>query len=71
MELANETVTAAQESIVRIAFGGRIRKRGTGDGIVRCREASMRMRGLNRRSINDETKQQQRERARKQAALLD
>ncbi len=70
MELANETITAAQQIAACFRFRSWIRKRGTGDGIVRCDEVSMRMRGFNRCPIDDETKQQKRERARKQRAAL-
>jgi hypothetical protein len=70
VELANETVAVAQQMAVSFRFRCRIRKRGTGAGIV-CREASMRVRGFDGRSVDDETEQQKRERARKHATLLD
>jgi hypothetical protein len=70
VELANETVAAAQQTSVCFRFRCRIRKRGTGDGIVRSSEASMRMRGFNGRPVNNETEQQKRERASKDAVLL-
>lgn len=71
MELTNETVAAAKQIAVRFGFRSWIRKRGTGDGIVRCDQVSMRMRGFSRCPIDDETKQQKRERASKHALLLD
>lgn len=71
MELANETVAAAQQIAVCFRFAYRLRKRGTGDGIVRRSDASMRVRGFNGRSVDNETEQQKRERARKHALLLD
>ena len=69
MELANETVTAAQQIAVCFRFHCRIRKRGAGDGAVRCSEASVRMSGFNSRSVDDETEQQNGKRARKRALL--
>ena len=71
MKLANETVTAAQQVAVCFRFSCRIGKRGTGDGIVRCNEVSMCMRGFNCRSVDNETEQQKGERASKHAVLLD
>lgn len=69
MELANETVAAAQQRAVCFCFAW-IRKRGTGDGIVRSTDASMRVRGFNGRPVNNETEQQKRQRARKHAMRL-
>jgi hypothetical protein len=71
VKLANETVTAAQQIAVCLRFRCRIRKRGTGDDIVRCSEVSMPMRGFNCRSVDNETEQQKRERASKHAVLFD
>ena len=70
MELANETVAAAQQIGVCFRSACRIRKRGTGDGIVRRGYVSMRVRGFDGRAVNDETEQQKRQRARKRAVLL-
>lgn len=66
MELANETVAAAQQSVVCFRFLRRIGEGGTTD-IVGSGEASMSMRRLNRRSVNNETEQQKREHAGKGA----
>jgi len=71
VELANETVAAAQQIAVCFRSACRLRKRGTGDGIVRRSDASMRVRGFNGRSVDNETEQQKRERARKHPLLLD
>ena len=71
MELADETITAAQQIAACFRFRSWIRKSGTGDCTVRCSEASMRVRGFNRRSVNNEAEQQKRERASKHALLLD
>jgi hypothetical protein len=71
VELANKTVAAAQQITVCFRFRCRIRKRRTGAGLVRRSEASMRVRGFDGRSVDDETEQQKRERARKHATLLD
>ena len=71
VELANETVATAQQIAVCFNSRCRIRKRGTGDGIVRRSDVSMSVCGLNRSSVNDETEQQKRKRARKHAVLLD
>lgn len=71
VELANETVAAAQPTAACFRFRCRIRKGGTADRLVRRSEASMRVRGFNGRSVDDETEQQKRERARKHAMLLD
>ena len=70
MELANETVAAAQQSVICFRFLCRIRKGGA-TNIVRSREPSMRMRGLNRRSVDNETEQQKREHASKRPILPD
>lgn len=70
MELANETVAAAQQSVVCFRFLRRIREGGTAD-IVGAREASMRVRCLNRRSVNNETEQQKREHAGQGAVSFD
>ena len=67
VELANETVAAAQQIAICFRSRCRIRKRGIDDGIVRRSEASMRVRGFDRRSVDDEAEQQKRERARKHA----
>ena len=71
VELANETVAAAQQSAVCFRSACRIRKRGTGDDIVRRSEASMSVRGFNGRSVDDETEQQKRKHASKRPMLLD
>jgi hypothetical protein len=68
VELANETVVATQQIVVRFGFRSRIRKRGTGD--VRRREASMRVCCFNRCPIDNEAEQQKRQRASKHAMLL-
>ena len=71
MKLANETVTAAQQIAVCFRIRCRIRKRGTGDSIVRTGEVSMSVRGFNGRPADNETEQQKRDRASKHAVLLD
>ena len=71
MELADETVTAAHQINPSLCSVCGIRKKGTRDGILRGGDASVGVRGLHRRSINDETEQQKRECARKHAMLLD
>jgi hypothetical protein len=58
VELADETVAAAQRIAVCFCSACRIRKRGTGDGIVRGSDASMRVRGFNGRPVDNETEQQ-------------
>jgi hypothetical protein len=70
VELANETVAAAQQSVVCFRFLRGIREGGTAD-VVSWREAAMRMRRLNRRSVNNETEQQKREHAGEGAVLFD
>jgi hypothetical protein len=58
MELANETVAAASENSFRPGFRCRIRKVGTASDTVSSQEASVRVRGFNGRSVDDETEQQ-------------
>ena len=70
VELANEAVAAAQQCVVCFRFLRGIREGGTTD-IVGWREASMSMRRLNRRSVNNETEQEKREHAGKSAVLFD
>ena len=71
VELANETVAAPQERIVCFRFLRRIREGGGTTDILGWREASMRMRRFNRRSVNNETEQQKREHASKRPMLPD
>ena len=58
MELTNETVAAAREIRRGPGFRCRIRKVGTANDAVRRHEASVRVRGFNGRSIENETEQQ-------------
>lgn len=58
MELTNKTVAAASELSCRPGFRCRIRKVGTANDTVRSYEASVRVRGFNRRSVENETEQQ-------------
>ena len=69
VELADETVAAPQERIVCFRFLRRVREGGTAC-IVSGREASMSMRRLNGRPVNNETEQQQREHAGKAAVVI-
>lgn len=71
VELANQTVATAQQIAVCFNSRCRIRKRGTGDGIVRRSDVSMSVRGLNGSSVDDESEQQKRKRARKHTMFLD
>lgn len=64
LKLANKTVVTAQQIAVGFRFGIRIRKSGTGNYIVRWGQASMRVRSLNRGSVDDETEQEKRKHAR-------
>ena len=68
MELANETVAAAQQRGTCFRFLCRIRKGGAAN-IVRSREGSVSMRGLDRRSVNNETEQQKRKHPSKRPML--
>lgn len=71
MELADETVTAAHQINASLCFVCGIRKKGTRDNILRRGDASVGVRCLQRRSVDNETEQQKAERARKHATLLD
>lgn len=71
MELANQTVAAAEQRGVGFRFGCRIREVGGADGTSCVRQVSVSMRGLNRRSVNNETEQQQREHASERAMRSD
>lgn len=53
VELANETVAAAQQSAVCFSVRCRIRKVRTANRIVRSEEAAMSVRGFYRRSVDD------------------
>ena len=57
VELANKTIATAQRIAVRRGLACRIRKRGTRDGIVGRDTASMRVRGFNGGSVDNETQQ--------------
>jgi hypothetical protein len=70
VELANKTIAASQYIVPCLRSACRIRKRGTGDGIVRITDASMRVRGFNGRPVDNETEQQKRQRTRKHAMRL-
>ncbi len=70
MELANETVAAARQSVICFRFLCRIRKGGAAN-IVRSGEVSVSMCCLDRRSVNNETEQQKREHASKRSMLPD
>jgi len=65
VELANETVAAAQQGAIRFRFRCRVRKGRTANSIIRPGEAPMCVRGLNRRTVDDEAEQQNREHASK------
>jgi hypothetical protein len=58
MELTNETVAAASEISCRFGLRCRIRNIGSANDTIRWREASVRVRGFNGRSVDDETEQQ-------------
>ena len=70
MKLTNETVAAAQQSVICFRFLCRVGEGGA-TNIVPSREASMRMRRLDRRTVNNKTEQQKREHASKRSMLLD
>jgi hypothetical protein len=57
MQLTNETVAAASQIGPGTGFGRRIRKAGSTGNVVRRRNPAVRMRGFNRRSVNNETEQ--------------
>jgi len=67
VKLANETIATAQQVIAPLRTGCRIRKSGSGVGSGRWSEASVRVRGLDRRSADDETEQQKTQHAREHA----
>lgn len=71
LELANETVAAAQQIGVCLSFPSRIRKGGSASGIARAGQVSVSMRGFNGRPVDNETEQQQREHASKRTVRLD
>jgi hypothetical protein len=71
VELANETVAAAQQSAVCFSVRCRIRKVRTANRIVRSGEASMSVCGFYRCSIDDKAEQQKREDARKRTVRPD
>lgn len=71
MELADETIAAAQQSGVRFRFRCGVRKGRTANSIIRSSEASMRVRGFNRRTVDDEPEQQKREHASKRTGRPD
>ena len=70
MKLANETVAAAQPTVISFVFLCRIRKGGAAN-IVRSRGVAVSVRRLDRRAVNNETKQHKRERASKRTVRLD
>lgn len=70
MELADEAVAAAQQSVAGGRVRGRIRKSGNSDGALRASEVSVRVRCFDRRPVNNETEQQKREHAGKRAVPL-
>ena len=71
MQLTNKTVAAAGQLGRRFGFCCRIRKVGSANDSVRRRKAAVRVRGLNSCSVDNETKQQQREHAGKRVVLSD
>jgi hypothetical protein len=71
VELANETVAAAEQIVVCLGLRRRIRKGGTAAGIVRSSEAAMSVRGFNGCPVDNETEQQEREHASKRTVRPD
>lgn len=70
MKLTNETVAAAQQSVIGFRFLCRIGEGGATNAFS-FREVSVGMRCLNRRSVNNESEQHERERASKRSMLPD
>lgn len=70
VELAEETVAAAEQIGVCPSFCVRIRKAGSANRIVRAGQASMSVCSFDRRSVNNETQQQQRKHAGKRTMRL-
>ena len=70
MELADETVAAAQQSVVCLGVRCRIRKGGNADRAVCCREVAVRVRGFHRGAVNNETEQQKRKHPSKRSVPL-
>jgi hypothetical protein len=70
MELADEAVAAAQQSVACGRVRCRIRKSGSSDGAIGTSEVSVRVRRFDRRPVNNETEQQKREHARKRSVPL-
>jgi hypothetical protein len=71
VELANETIAAAEQIGVRLSVCVRIRKAGSANGIFRGGYAAMSVRCFDSRPVNNETEQQQREYACKRTMRLD
>lgn len=70
MELADETVAAAQQSVTCVRVRCRIRKSGNSDSAIRTREAAVCVRRFDRRPVNNEPEQQKRKHARKRSVPL-
>jgi hypothetical protein len=64
VKLANETIAAAGQRVAGLGIGCRVGKICSANGIVRAGETSVSVRGLNRRSVNNETEQQKRQHSR-------
>jgi hypothetical protein len=70
MELADQTVAAAQQSVTRARVCCRIGKSGNSDRAIRTSEAAVSVRRFDRRPVNNETEQQKRKHARKRSVPL-
>lgn len=70
MELADETVAAAPQSVICGRVRCRIGKSGNSDRAIRTSEAAVRVRSFDRRPVNNEPEQQKRKHARKRAVPL-